>query len=121
VVVFGLTNTGPAATSQLSAFISLPPGTAMMGGWHTSHRWHGSHRHHARPGRADAAGWTCRAVTGGAACTHGPIAAAARAGSLLAVWVTGPAACGQHVQVRVTSGASSVTARSAEPIWCGHS
>jgi hypothetical protein len=62
--------------------------------------------------------WSCQAASGGAACAHGPIGAAARTGGLLAVMVTGPAACGQHVQVTVTGGTSPVSAQSAGTIDC---
>jgi DNA-directed RNA polymerase specialized sigma24 family protein len=112
-VAFGVTNSGPAATAELTAVISLPPGTAMVTGWHRSH-----HRSR-REGRPGADGWACRAVAGGAACSHRPIAAAERTGGLLAVWVTGARACGRHVGVTVINGATRSRAWSAETIWCG--
>lgn len=98
MVSFGVTDGGPAATSDLAAHISLPADTQPM----TS-------------GRGT---WSCQASSGGAACAHGPIGAAARTGGLLAIAVTGPAACGQHVQVTVTGGSSPVSAQSSGTIEC---
>jgi DNA-directed RNA polymerase specialized sigma24 family protein len=104
VVVFTIADAGPAATSGLTAYISLPRDASMMS-----------------EGRDGRSGWSCRGRRDGASCVHAPIAAAGRTGGMIAVQVTGSAACGQPVRVSVSGGASTASARSAGTIQCGGS
>jgi DNA-directed RNA polymerase specialized sigma24 family protein len=166
-VTFGITDTGPAATGQLTASITLPAGSTLMSGSPlapgpapapdpslTPSPAPGptltpgppplpdptaAPDPAATPGLAllagpalklgstltagwngpGATGWTCSAEGTGAACVHGPIVAAAQTDGILAVMVTGSAACGQPVQVMVTGGTSASSAQSAGTIECG--
>ena len=102
-VTFGIADAGPASTAELTASISLPPGSVLLTEGHA-------------PGID---GWNCTDAAGGATCVHGPIAAAGEAGGFLAVAVTGRAACGMPVGVTVTSGTPASTAYSAGIIQCG--
>jgi DNA-directed RNA polymerase specialized sigma24 family protein len=120
-VAFGVADSGPAATETLTASISLPAGTALV----TSQQGPSSSSPDATSRNAETAdvnGWSCQAVGGGAACVHGAISATAQAGGMIAIQVTGSAACGQHVTVTVTGGTSPATAQSAGTIQCdsGH-
>jgi DNA-directed RNA polymerase specialized sigma24 family protein len=117
-VAFGIADTGPAATRNLTATISLPAGAVLMTSSHRSSGPPGPPGTNAYQGPPGAAGWSCQAIAGGAACAHGPIAATARIGGVIAVRITGSAACGKYVQVTVTGGASPASAQSAGTIQC---
>jgi DNA-directed RNA polymerase specialized sigma24 family protein len=104
-VSFGIGDSGPGSSGTLTASISLPSGSTPMTGWRM-------------PGLG---GWSCTADSGGLSCSHGPIAASDRTGGLVAVVVTGSAACGQPVRITVSGGASVSTAESAATIECGQS
>jgi DNA-directed RNA polymerase specialized sigma24 family protein len=168
-VTFGITDTGSAATGQLTASITLPAGSTLMSGSPLAPGPTPAPDPSLTPSPAPApdptltpspppvpdptvtpdptatpglpflagpalklgstltagwngpgaSGWTCSAEGTGAACVHGPIAAAAQTDGILAVMVTGSAACGQPVQVRVTGGTSASSAQSAGTIECG--
>lgn len=120
-VVFGITDGGPAATSELSARISLPAGAAAAAGWHSAPAAAVAGQTAALSSRLDWSGWSCQPVSGGAQCSHGPISAAMRTGGWLAVRVSGSSACGQHVQVTVTGGTSPASAESLGTIQCERS
>ena len=107
-VVFSVTNTGTAATGGLTATIALPAGSSYIP---DGHHWH--HGHHGQ------GGWTCQATTSGASCQHAGIPSGGQAGGGMLIQVNGSSACGQPVQVTVTSGAESASAQSPETIQCG--
>ena len=111
VVVFSATDTGTAATAGLTATIVLPPGSSYVSDGHHWH--HGHHGHHGQDG------WTCQATASGATCQHQGISAGAETGGTIFIQVSGSSACGQPVQLTVTSGAQSASAQSPETIQCG--
>jgi DNA-directed RNA polymerase specialized sigma24 family protein len=106
-VAFSIADAGPAATARLSAYVSLPPGAALVTGGHWG---------------SDRSGWNCSARSAGASCAHPAIAASDHVSGFITVQVTGSQACGQPVQVSVTGGASTASAQSAGTIQCasGH-
>jgi RNA polymerase sigma factor (sigma-70 family) len=99
-VAFQVTDAG-VGTSELTAQISLPSGAALQSG--------GSG---PQPG-----GWTCSQDGTGASCQHAAIPAGGQAPGGIPIQVTGSQACGQNVQLTVSSGASSAGAQSS--IQCG--
>ncbi len=104
-VVFSVTDNGSSATAVLTATIVLPAGSSYVAG--------------GGPGHHDRSGWTCEATSSGASCQHAAIAAGGGAGGTVLIQLNGSAACGQPVQVTVTSGATSASAQSPETIQCG--
>jgi hypothetical protein len=102
-VAFSIADAGPAATAQLSAYVSLPPGASMV----TGGQW-----------GSDRSGWNCSARSTGASCAHPAIAASDHVSGFITVQITGSRACGQPVQVSVTGGASTASAQSAGTIQC---
>jgi hypothetical protein len=123
-VNFGIANGGPAATSDLNASVALPPGAELLTGWYGPPAVPGSYYLPGVPGSHDALGppggngWDCQPSSGGAACAHPALAAAAQAGGQFAVRVTSTSACGQHVRVTVTGGSSPASAESGGTIEC---
>jgi trimeric autotransporter adhesin len=103
-VVFQVGDTGSAATSGLSASIGLPSGAAMVAG--------GNGRHHDP--------WSCQPTSSGASCQHDPISAGQQTFGVILIQLTGAAACGQPVQLTVTSGSVSASAQSPQTIQCGN-
>jgi DNA-directed RNA polymerase specialized sigma24 family protein len=103
-VSFVVTDTGTAAAGELTASITLPAGSSMLGG----------HRGRGREG----GGWACQPTSAGASCQHDPVSAGASAHGTIAVQLSGSAACGQPVQLTATSGAVSTSAQSPEDIQC---
>ena len=138
-VVFQVTDTGTAATGTLTVSISLPAGTSVFSSWPTEppeptepawppwpsgsrgSRGSGGSGHGGWPD-ADSSvafgvgGWSCQPVSGGASCTHAAIAAGAQAQGVLAVGLSGTAACGQPVTITVTAG--SAFAQATDDIRC---
>ena len=118
VVVFGVANSGPAATRPLNASLALPSGAALLTGWPGPPGVPGSISLSAVLDPPGGNGWTCASVSGGATCTHPAMAAAARSGARLAIRVSSSSACGQHVAITVTGGTSPARAQSGGTIQC---
>jgi len=111
LAVFEVTDTGSAATGQVTATITLPAGASMMAGdggggdgGHGALDW-GSH-------------WNCQPTSTGATCQHAGIGAGAQAGGAIFFTLSGTSACGQPVQIEVASGSASASAQSADGIAC---
>jgi RNA polymerase sigma factor (sigma-70 family) len=103
-VVFEVTDTGTTATGELTASISLPSGASLL--------WGGHGRHGGQ------SGWTCQADDSGATCQYDSISAGSQAPGFLVIAIAGSAACGQPVQLAVSSGNASASAQSPEDIQC---
>ncbi len=100
--VFQVTDTGRASTGKLTATIDLPSGSSLAS-------FGGGHGHSQ---------WNCQATSSGATCQHAAIAAGAQVSGGILIQVNGSAACGQPVEVTVTSGSASASAESAQDIQC---
>jgi DNA-directed RNA polymerase specialized sigma24 family protein len=103
---FQVTDTGSASTGELTATIALPSGSSLanFGGGH----WH--------------SGWTCQATSSGATCQHAAISPNDQAPGFILIQVSNSSACGQPIDVTVTSGSASASAQSSQDIQCsqGH-
>ncbi len=99
---FQVGNTGNAATGAVTATVTLPSGSWLIGAFG---------RHHG------GGGWTCQPDPTGASCQHGPISAGAQAPGILFV-IVGRSACGQPAAISASSGSASASAQSAD-IQCG--
>jgi RNA polymerase sigma factor (sigma-70 family) len=99
-VVFQATDTGTAATGQISASISLPAGshTRAIGQWSRD--------------------WGCHPSASGATCQHSPLASGGKAQGVGYITITGNAACGQPVAITLSSGSATASARSPQVIQC---
>jgi DNA-directed RNA polymerase specialized sigma24 family protein len=130
-VVFQVSDTGSAATGQLTVSIRLPAGTWMFGGRDghgggRRHRgWHGygGRPPHGSPGGGapgDGAGpgWSCRPTSTGASCQHSAIPAGGQSQGVIFIAIYGSSACGQSVGLTVTSGSTSASAQSPQDIQC---
>jgi DNA-directed RNA polymerase specialized sigma24 family protein len=95
-VFFQVTDTGSASTGTLTATISLPSGSSLAGSG-------GGHR---------GSQWTCQATSSGATCQHAAISAGEQVSGGILIQLNGSGACGQPVQVTVTSGSASASAES---------
>ncbi len=128
---FEVANNGSASTGTVTVWISLPAGSSAFGdesgggggGFGGAGGGFGGAGGDSHNGSADSAtattlgwGWTCRSTTGGAVCTHAPIAAGQTASDTLVVSLSGGAACGQPVSLTATSG--SATAQATEDLAC---
>jgi RNA polymerase sigma factor (sigma-70 family) len=102
-VDFQVTDTGSAATGDLTATITLPAGASMVGG--------GQHAFD------NGDGWTCQATSTGATCQHAAIGAGAQTGGSIFISVS-TSACGQPVDITAASGSLSATGQSGG-IPCG--
>jgi DNA-directed RNA polymerase specialized sigma24 family protein/anti-sigma factor RsiW len=102
-VVFQVSDTGTAATGELTASVSLPAGSWMFGGHHGGGQ----------------SGWGCQSDSAGASCQHDAIGAGDAAQGTIFIGAAGPA-CGQPVQMTVTSGTASASATSPQDIQCGN-
>jgi DNA-directed RNA polymerase specialized sigma24 family protein len=100
-LAFQVGNTGSAGTGVVTATVTLPSGSWLIGGFGGRH----------------GDGWTCQPDSTGASCQHAPISAGAQAPGMLFV-VVGRSACGQPVGISVSSGTASASAQSAD-IQCG--
>jgi hypothetical protein len=118
VVVFGVADSGPAATRPLSASLALPSGAALLTGSQGPPGVPGSISLSAVLDPPGGNGWNCAPVSGGATCTHPALTAAAQSGAQLAIRVSGSSACGRHVEITVTGGTSPVGAQSGGTIQC---
>lgn len=94
-VSFQVSNTGNAATGQVSATFVVPSGAVFVG--------------MSRQG--DSGGWTCQATSGGASCQHAALSAGTQAGGTFFIVARG-SACGQTVQFSVASGSVTASAQS---------
>jgi DNA-directed RNA polymerase specialized sigma24 family protein len=99
---FQVGNTGNAATGAVTATVTLPAGSWLIGAF----------------GQRHGGGWTCQQESGGASCQHDPISAGTQAPGTLFIWAGG-SACGQPVRISATSGTASASAQSAKNIRCG--
>ncbi len=104
-VAFSVTDTGSAATGELTAVITLPSGSSLAGDGFRHHHHHDD-------------SWTCQPTASGASCQHAAESAGQSAQGTIQVQVTGPAACGQAVQLTATTGSASTSAQSPEVIQC---
>ncbi len=102
-VTFQVGDSGTAATGSLTATITLPAGSRMIG---VAHAHHGSD------------GWSCQPTSTGATCQHGAISAGSETSGTILIGASG-SACGQPVQLSAASGAASASAQSAQDIQCG--
>ncbi len=102
-VSFQVTDTGRASTGTLTATISLPSGSSLasFGGGHGGSQW------------------SCQATSSGATCQHAAISAGEQVQGGILVQLNGSAACGQPVEVTVTSGSASASAESGQDFQCG--
>ena len=103
MVVFQVTDTGSAATRELTASITLPPGSSLGGDEHHGH---------------DRGGWDCQPNSSGAICQHDGISAGSQVQGAIYIGLTDSAACGQPVQVVVSSGSASANAQPPEDLHC---
>lgn len=101
-VLFQVTDTGSASTGTLTATITLPSGSSLA--------TFGGHRHSQ---------WTCQATSSGATCQHPAISAGQQVNGGITIQINNSAACGQPVEVTVTSGSASASAQSGQDIQCG--
>jgi DNA-directed RNA polymerase specialized sigma24 family protein len=99
---FQVGNTGNAATGAVTATVTLPAGSWLIGAF----------------GQRHGGGWTCQPASGGASCQHGAISAGTQAPGTLFIWAAG-SACDQPVRISATSGTASASAQSAQNIPCG--
>jgi DNA-directed RNA polymerase specialized sigma24 family protein len=97
-VTFSVTNTGHAATGDLTARLSLPDGVDV-----------------ARTGQVG--GWTCTMSTSSVSCSTGPLPARAATIDFLTVIIGSPAACGRPVGLTVTGVGAPASASAT--IHCG--
>ncbi len=100
-ILFEVTDTGTASTGELTASITLPSGTSLFG-----------------RGSYGPSGWTCQPTATGASCRHGPVSPGQSAQGALYISVYGRQACGQPVELAVSSGTLSASAQSGQDIQC---
>ena len=99
---FQVTDTGSASTGELTATIALPSGSSLA-------NFGGGHRGN---------GWTCQATSSGATCQHAAISPNNQAPGYILIQVSNSSACGQPIDVTVTSGSASASAQSSQGIQC---
>jgi DNA-directed RNA polymerase specialized sigma24 family protein len=100
-VTFQVTDSGTAATGGLTATITLPAGSWLIGIVHHS-----------------ASGWSCQPTSTGATCQHAAISAGAETSGTILIGASG-SACGEPVQLSTASGTASASAQSGQDIQCG--
>jgi len=91
-VAFQVKDTGNAATGEVTATITLPSGATLS-----------SSNHHG--------GWSCQSNSGVVTCQHAAIGAGVQASGSIRI-TAGQTACGQPVQLAVSSGDASASAQS---------
>jgi RNA polymerase sigma factor (sigma-70 family) len=103
-VFFTVTDTGSKGTGQLTASITLPAGSSLPTG----------------QGGAGWGGWSCQPDSNGATCQHGPIAAGQQTQDGIFITINGQnsPACGQPVEIAVSSDSVSASAQSPQDIQC---
>jgi RNA polymerase sigma factor (sigma-70 family) len=102
IVTFMVTNTSSVIAAQVNAVVTLPPGVSYLAAGALGM----DSMDAAGPG-----GWTCTPATGGATCTHGPLAAVASATGYLPVAVAADAPTGTPPAISVRDGGPQVSAR----------
>jgi len=116
-VVFQVTNTGSAATGALVVSVALPAGTSLLSG-HGNGNGNGGDDEQVIGGHPGHNGWTCKATSTGAQCSHAPIPAGGQSEGTISIAISSSSACGQAVSVTVASGPASASAQSPEDIQC---
>jgi DNA-directed RNA polymerase specialized sigma24 family protein len=101
MVNFQVGNTGNAATSAVTATVTLPAGSWLIGAF----------------GQRHGGGWTCQPEAGAVSCQHDAIAAGTQAPGTLFIGA-GSSACGQPLRLAASSGTASASAQSSD-IQCG--
>jgi DNA-directed RNA polymerase specialized sigma24 family protein len=109
-VGFVVNDTGNSASGTVTATISLPSGAALGGNAITFVAQANDRHNH---------GWNCQPTSTGASCQHDPISAGNGAQGSILVQLSGSAACGQAVELTVTSDSASVSAQSPDVFQCG--
>ncbi len=94
VVTVGVSDPGSAATSALTASVTLPAGITLTS--------------------LGSSSWSCRPESAGTTCTHPALAAGADADFTFQVLVVSLAGCGNSVLATVTGGALSASGSSAQ-------
>jgi DNA-directed RNA polymerase specialized sigma24 family protein len=111
---FQVANAGSAPTETVTVSISLPTGSSVFdwqpgGSGDSGWGGQGGSRHSAAADGTESTafspgGWDCQPTASGATCSHAAIAAGQRADGFVLVTVGDSAACGQPIQLTVTSG-----------------
>jgi len=101
VVDVHVADAGGAATAGLTASLTLPAGTVLLGVAGTGPQT-----------------WSCTASSAGATCVHGPIAAGTATTAAVRVLVVSLSGCGSPVLATVTSGGLSAAGQSASRVRC---
>jgi hypothetical protein len=103
-VTWTVTNTGKAATGELTVSLSFPSGASLQSG--------GAFQ-------AENEGWNCQPTAAGASCQRSALAAGSQAQGAMVISLDGPDACGQPVDMAASGGNASASAQSPEGINCG--
>jgi hypothetical protein len=110
-VVFQVSDTGSAGTGALVVSVALPPGSSL-----SSPPGHGDDQ--GNDGHGGQGGWSCKATSTGALCSHASIPAGGQAQGVIFIAINNSSACGQTVSVTAASGSASASAHSRENIQC---
>lgn len=102
-IVWAVTNTGNAATGDLTVSLTFPAGSSLQSGG---------------ADQAESEGWTCQATNDGASCQTGAVAAGSQAQGAVVISLEGPYACGYPVDMAASSGKASASTVSPEGIPC---
>jgi DNA-directed RNA polymerase specialized sigma24 family protein len=102
-IVWTVTDTGNAATGDLTVSLTFPAGSSLQSGG---------------ADQAESEGWTCQATNDGASCQTGPVAAGSQAQGAVVITLEGPYACGYPVDMAASSGKASASTVSPEGIPC---
>jgi hypothetical protein len=96
-----VTDTGGAATGDLTASLTFPPGTLLSG-----------------VSTDDSNGWTCQPTATGTSCQHSGLAAGGQAQGAISLSALGSATCSQPVRLTVVSGGATAVAQYPEAAQC---
>lgn len=100
VVTVDVSDTGNAGTGPLTATLTLPAGTLMLG-------------------LSGSSTWSCTNDATGGTCSHGAISAGAAANFSFQMLVISVSGCGSSVLANVVSGAVSGSGSSPQQVQCG--
>jgi len=121
-VVFQVSDTGSAGTRALTVSVALPAGSSLItgdgngnGNGNGGGGGGGDQAISDHPGHD---GWSCKATSAGAVCSHDPIPAGGQSQGVIFIAIDSSSACGQTVSVTAASGSASATAQSSEDIQC---
>jgi hypothetical protein len=120
-VDFQVSDTGSAATGEVTVAIALPSGAWLFGGddgqgnGGDGGRWHALSSSQSVDGGE---GWSCQPTSTGASCQHSAISAGGQAQGVIYIGFSGSSACGQPVGVTASSGSASASAQSAQDLQC---